>query len=468
MTAPSQELMAKIASIVGENGVIEDEMRGPGPIVRPHNTQEVAAVLKLCNDAGHPVVPMGGNTTMVQGTHRMLDEIAISLERMNEIEEIDEASRTMTVGAGAILQTVQEAAAEKNLLFALDLGGRGSATIGGNISTNAGGNRVIRYGMARDMVLAVEAVLPDGTILPMQGKALKNNTGYDLKHLFIGNEGTLGIVTRAILRLRPLPTSENCAWVSCPSYEALTGFLNYMEAEAAGTLSSFEVMWKDYYEFITGDTTPHSPPVEPGAPYTVLLEALGADQARDHERFEEILAGAYKKELISDAIIAKNEAERRALWEIRDDVFQMAVIAPLFAFDIAVAISDMETYTTKLKATFMDKWPDHKLFIFGHLGDGNLHVIAAVGDGSDETHKAVEEAVYAGVRDLNGSVSAEHGIGLEKRAYLNWTRSPEEIVLMKQIKQIFDPKGIMNPGKLFDDETLARPDAVSPVSPASQ
>lgn len=451
MSGISPQLLRDIEAVVGPNGIIEDEIRGPGPIVRPASTDEVSKVLKLCNDAGQSVVPFGGNTTMVRGTHRVLGEIGLSMERMNAIEEVDVASRTMTVEAGAILQVVQEKAAEHGFLYPLDLGGRGSATIGGNISTNAGGNRVIRYGMTRDQVLAVEAVLADGTILPMQGKAIKNNTGYDLKHIFISGEGTLGVVTRAILRMRPAPTSENCGWVSVPSFDALTKFLGFMDAAAAGTLSSFEVMWAEYYEFITGDKTPHRPPVAYGAPFTVLLETQGADLDRDAARFEEILGEALERELISDAVIAKNDAERLALWEIRDDVFQMGHVAPLWAFDISVGIADMDDYIKDLKAKLTQRWPEHNLFTFGHLGDGNLHVIVAVGDSSEETHHIVEELVYGGVRDLKGSISAEHGIGFDKKAYLGFTRAPEEIALMKQMKHLFDPKGILNPGKVFMD-----------------
>lgn len=451
MPTPPADLMQKLEAIVGKSGIIEDEARGSGLIVRPASTAEVAEVLKACNAAKYPIVTMGGNTTMVQGTIRLQGELALSMERMNKIEEVDQTSRTMILEAGTILQTVQETAEDAGMFFPLDLGGRGSATIGGNISTNAGGNRVIRYGMTRDMVLAVEAVLADGTILPMQGKALKNNTGYDLKHLFIGGEGTLGVVTRATLRLRPLPVSNNCAWVALPSFDALTKFLGHMEAACAGTLSSFEVMWKDYFEFITGDLTPHRPPLAHGQPFYGLVETMGADQAKDQERFEEILGEALEGGLIVDAVIAKSEAERTAMWEIRDDVFQMVHIAPLWAFDISLSIGDMQTYTDDLKAKLNERWPDHHLMIFGHLGDGNLHVIVSVGDDADEVHHAVEQLVYSGVRDLNGSVSAEHGIGHEKRAYLNWTRSDDEIALMKGIKQIFDPNGILNPGKVFMD-----------------
>lgn len=452
MTTISPELMQSIEAIVGPKGITEDENKGPGPIVRPATTEEVSQVLKLCNERGQTVVPMGGNTSLVSGTRRERGELALSMERMNNITEIDQASRTMTVEAGVILQTVQETAAENGFLYPLDLGGRGTATIGGNISTNAGGNRVVRYGMTRDQILALEVVLADGTILPMQGKSIKNNTGYDLKHLFISGEGTLGVVTKAILRMRTLPMSECCAWVAVPSFDALTKFLGYMDGAAEGTLSSFEVMWANYYDFITGDLTPHKPPVAQGAPFTVLIETQGMQPTQNQERFEQILEQAFEDGLISDAVVAKNEAERTAMWEIRDDVHQMGKIGrPLYAFDISVGIADMGNYIAETEEKLKARWSDSILFSFGHLGDGNLHVIVFAGDGSEQDHHSVEEIVYNGVKALNGSVSAEHGIGIDKREWLSYTRSDEEIAIMKQMKKLFDPKGILNPGKIFMD-----------------
>ena len=445
-------LLSAIEDIVGPNGVIEDSARGPGPIVRPTSTREVSEVLALCNEAGQSVVAIGGNTTMVKGTERVQGEIALSLERMNQIEEVDSASRTITVQAGAILQSVQEAAAEHGFLYPLDIGARGSATIGGNISTNAGGNRVIRYGMTRDQVLAVEAVLADGTIVPMQGKALKNNTGYDLKHLFISGEGTLGIVTRATLRLRTLPISECCAWVSVPSFQALTQLLSFVESACEGTLSSFEAMWANYYEFITGELTPHTPPVPHGQPFTVLIEIQGMRPEQNQARFEEILSEALDNALIVDAVIAKSEAERQKLWHIRDDVNQVLQLAPVWAFDVSLAIGEMENYIKEVSAGLTQLWPEHHLHTYGHLGDGNLHLHTAVGDDAPETLHAIEEIVYKGIRARNGSVSAEHGIGLHKTEWLPYTRSDTEIELMQRMKQLFDPKGILNPGKIFGSE----------------
>ncbi len=447
-------LLEDLRKVLGETGLIEAAFAGPadseGWIARPASTEEVAATMKLCHDAGQPVIPIGGRTGLVQALSRTGHELGLSLERMRAVEEIDPTSRTMTVQAGVPLQIAQEIAEEHGLMFPLDLGARGTATIGGNIATNAGGNRVLRWGMTRDMVIALEAVLADGTILPLQGKALKNNTGYDLKHLLIGSEGTLGIVTRAILRVRPKPKSENCAFVAIPNFETLTKFLSYMEGQSSGSLSSFEVLWSDYYEFITGDMTPHNPPIAYGQAYYVLVETMGADPKKDATDFEELLGEAFEQELIADAVIAKSESERHALWHIRDDVLQLWQLSPLFTFDVSLAIAQMDNYTSEIKRRFDETFDNPQVMIFGHLGDGNLHVIVAPGDKGLDTHHMVEEIIYDAIRSRNGSVSAEHGIGLEKKGYLSYSRNADEIALMRKIKQAFDPKGILNPGKIFD------------------
>ncbi len=452
MAPKATQLLQSIEAIVGENGIFEDDARGVGAIIRPASSDQVSEVLKLCNDAGQSIVPIGGNSTMVQGTHRGRGELALSLERMSVIEEIDSESRTMTVQAGAKLQDVQEAAEKNGFFYPLDIGARGSATVGGNIATNAGGNRVIRYGMTREQIVALEVVLADGTIIPMQGKALKNNTGYDLKHLFISSEGTLGIVTRAILRLRTLPTSQCCGWVSVPSFEALTKLLTFVEGSSQGMLSSFEVLWAEYYEFITGPSCPHSPPIPYGDPYTVLIETQGMDQKENTSSFEVMLSEAFSEGLISDAVIAKNMAERDRLWAIRDDVNQAIQVAPIWAFDVSLAINDMEAYVDEVKTALNERWPKNSLFTYGHLGDGNLHLLPAVGDGSNETRIAIERIIYEGIRKRNGSISAEHGIGHHKTAWLSYTRTPVEIALMKRIKQTLDPGDILNPGKIFGED----------------
>ena len=452
------ELLEKLSKVVSAGGLIsgdaltERDFPGanlPIALVRPKATEEVAQILRICHQAGQPIVPHGGLTGLVDATQSNQQELALSLERMNTIEEIDVQSRTMTVQAGVPLQTVQEKADEAGMLFPLDLGARGTATIGGNVSTNAGGNRVIRYGMMRDQVLGLEVVLADGTIISSMNKILKNNTGYDLKQLFIGSEGTLGVVTRLVLRMRPLPVSQEMALLAIDDFTKVTEFLNHIDSALGGTLSAYEVLWQDYYQLVTQPPAEGRAPLPDNYQYYVLLEALGGSITADQERFVTALTEALEQELIADAVIAQNQGERDALWAIRDDVGQVAQNAPIFAFDISVSLNHMESYVEELKASLTERWPDHSCMIFGHLGDGNLHIIVGNGDSSIEAKKAIDETVYAGLPARGGSVSAEHGIGLQKREYLSWSRNSDEINLMKMLKQSLDPKDILNPGKIF-------------------
>jgi FAD/FMN-containing dehydrogenase len=459
------ELIDKLVAILGENGVyhgerlkerhfpgggvFESSTLEPSALVRPSTTEEVSAVLKLCYEAGQAVVPHGGLTGLVEGTTSTQNEIAITLERMNKIEEVDAESRTMTVQAGVPLQVVQEAADKADMLFPLDLGARGTATIGGNVSTNAGGNRVIRYGMMRDQVLGMEVVLPDGTIISSMNKIIKNNTGYDLKQFFIGAEGTLGIVTKLILRVRPKPQSQDMAFIGVNEFTQVTAFLNYIDRALGGTLSAFEVLWSDYYKLVTTPPAEGSPPLPHDYNYYILLEAMGGDSTNDANRFVEVLSQSLEDGVIADAVVAQSQAERNAMWEIRDDVGQVAQNWPIFTFDVSVSLNQMESYVLEMQSELDKQWADNTCMVFGHLGDGNLHVIVGVGDDSAETKKAVVETVYKGLTTRGGSVSAEHGIGLQKKDYLSWSRSDDEIALMKVIKQALDPKGIMNPGKIF-------------------
>jgi FAD/FMN-containing dehydrogenase len=420
----------------------------PLALVKPGSTAEVSAVVRLCHAAGQPVVPWGGKTGLVDGA--VADgAVALARERMNRIEEIDPVAATMTVEAGCILQNVCEAAEAKGLLFPLDLGARGSATIGGNIATNAGGNRVIRYGMMRDLVLGLEAVLADGTVLSSLNSLIKNNAGYDVKQLFIGSEGTLGIVTRAVLRLRPRPASQDTAFVAVDSFDALPRFLRHIESALGGTLSAFEVMWDDFYRLVTTAPAKGRPPIPYGHPYYVLVESLGAEQAEDSARFERALAAALETGDLVDAVIAKSQVERNQMWGLRDDVIQLARNFPIFGFDVSLRIADMESYVAEIRQSLTARWPKSTLVVFGHLGDGNLHVIAGVGDAGDEAQHAVEAIVYGALRPRGGSISAEHGIGLEKCPYLAWSRGPEEMALMRRLKQALDPANILNPGKVL-------------------
>jgi len=452
------DLLARLSEVVSDGGLISGdslkERHFPGngmpiALVRPKTTDEVSKILKICHELNYPVVPQGGLTGLVDATQSNLQELAISLERMNSIEEIDIQSRTMTVQAGVPLQVVQEAAEKADMLFPLDLGARGTATIGGNVSTNAGGNRVIRYGMMREQILGMEVVLADGTVISSMNKILKNNTGYDLKQLFIGAEGTLGVVTRLVLRMRPMPVSQEMALLAVNDFSKVTEFLAYIDSALGGTLSAFEVLWQDYYKLVTMPPAEGRPPLAHDYQYYILLEALGGSITADQERFVTALGAALEQEIIADAVIAQNQGEREAMWAIRDDVGQVGQNSPIFTFDISVSLDKMESYVEELKQSLSQQWPDHSCMIFGHLGDGNLHIIVGNGDASAESKKAIIETVYRGLPARGGSVSAEHGIGLQKKEYLSLSRSEAEINIMKQLKHSLDPKGILNPGKIF-------------------
>ena len=420
-------------------------------IIRPSSTAEVSAVLKICHAAGQGVVTHGGLTGLVGGARAGKEEIVLSLERMNRIDEVDAINRTVTVEAGVPLQKVHEAAEDAELLFPLDLGARGSCTIGGNISTNAGGNSVIRYGMMREQLLGVEAVLADGTIISSLNGVIKNNTGYDLKQLFVGSEGTLGIVTRAVLRLRPLPRSCNTALVAIDQFEKVSAFLRTMDSALGGALSAFEVLWNDFYQTIVGDGSQHPPPLDLSHPFYVLIESTGGHQDSDRLRFEGALEEAFASELILDAVIAQSKQQREDLWAIRDDIEGLTKkLFPPIVFDVSLGIPKMETYVNEVRRQLSDRWPHSKMVAFGHLGDGNIHLLLTVGSLEPGQVHAVESIIYNELGRCQGIISAEHGIGLDKRDYLKHSRSAVEIDLMKTMKRALDPKGILNRGKIFE------------------
>lgn len=421
-----------------------------GILVRPSDTDGVSRALRICHAAGQPVVVHGGLTGVVDGARAGPDDVVLSLERLTGIEDCDPLGATLTVRAGTTLQQVQEAAEEHQLMFPLDLGARGSATIGGNAATNAGGNRVIRYGMMRSLVLGLEAVLADGTVLTSMNRMLKNNAGYDLKQLFIGTEGTLGVVTRLVLRLVPKPASQDTALVAVPDFGALCRLLAHAGAALGGTLSAYEVMWQDFYSFVISGQSRAAPPLSVEYPYYVLIEALGADSALDADRFAGVMALAMEQGLIVDAVVAKSRAEQNRLWSIRDDVVQLLAIEPIFLFDVSLPLMSVESYIRDVRARLAEAWPDHRLFVFGHLGDGNIHLAISAGPADGQARAAVEAIVYGPLGEIGGSVSAEHGIGLEKKPYLAWCRSDAEIALMRTLKKTLDPKGILNPGKVLD------------------
>jgi FAD/FMN-containing dehydrogenase len=461
---PAVELLADLRALLGEQGVVTGERlagrvydQHVGPVraqvlVRPADTSQVSAVLGLCHARGQPVVPHGGLTGLVYGGCADEDDLILSLEALNRIDSVDVAGRTMRVEAGVTLQRVQEEAERFNLMFPLDLGARGTATIGGNISTNAGGMRVVRFGMMRSLVLGLEVVLADGTVLCSLNRMLKNNAGYDLKQLFIGSEGTLGIVTRADLRLASRPASSACAFVACRGFGAIPELLGMLDARLGGQLSAFEALWPEFYELTTTAPALSSPLLPYGHGMYVLVEALGADPGTDQERFERVLADALEREVIVDAVIAKSETERKTMWAPREDVFQMDRYGPSHSFDVSLAIGDMPGYLDTVRRSLQEQVPGAKIWVFGHVADGNLHIAVCAGDARRHaaTFNEVERCVYEPLRSITGSISAEHGIGLERKAYLEISRTRAEIAAMRALKAALDPRGILNPGKVID------------------
>jgi FAD/FMN-containing dehydrogenase len=350
-----------------------------------------------------------------------------------------------------VLQQLQEAAAAQGLLFAIDLGARGSATVGGVIATNAGGNRVVRWGMMRDMVIGLEMVLADGSIVSSLTKALKDNAGYNWKHLVIGSEGTLGVVTRAVLRLRAAPQTSQTALVAAASFEQAIRLMRRLEAGFSGRLSSFELMWEDFYGPMTEATLAARPrPLPVGHPFYALVEAMGDDPEADAAQFERVLAAALDEGLATDAVIARSERERQALWAIREDLQPgFAPLRPFFSYDVSMAVADMPAFVDRARSNLAAAFPAVQTRFYGHAGDGNLHAVLSVGAGDKETQRRMDEAVFDAVRAVKGSIAAEHGIGSSRAPYLGWTRSETEIALMRRLKAALDPQGIMNPGKVL-------------------
>lgn len=419
-------------------------------VIFPSSTEEVSEIMKYCYSIKQEVIVHGGLTNLVGGTETESNQLVISLDKMNLIEEVDPQSKTITAQAGTILENMIDAAKEKNLLLPMSFGAKGSAHIGGVVSTNAGGLRVFRYGMTRQMVLGLEAVLPDGTIISSLKKIIKDNSGYDLKQLFIGSEGTLGIVTKVILRLSEAPTSRSSAIVGIDSYEQVIDLLKYLEKNLAGTLSGFELMWKNTYAAMTGDQSHLTAPISTEYNYYVFVESLGSQPKQDYERLENLIGNSLEMELIQDGVMMQSERELNSIWQIREDVSILAAQANFDQhFDISIPIPLIgELVDQAVKE--LNKLPFvERIFTFGHVADGNIHFIIGKKENNPKIIEAINEVIYRPLKEVGGSVSAEHGIGIHKKTYLATSRSKEEIDMMKTLKLTFDPLNILNPGRIF-------------------
>lgn len=453
------EILDQLAHIVGADDVLTGsaladrttvwETHQPchaQAIVRPSTTAEVSRVMARCFDIGQTVVPYGGLTNLVQGCRTTPDDIAVSFEKMNAIEEIDTTAHTMTAQAGVTMQAAQDGADANNLFFPVDIGARDSCMLGGNVSSNAGGTKVIRYGMFRDSVLGLEAVLADGTVVSSMNRFIKNNSGFDLKHLFIGTEGTLGLITRLVMRLSVKPRTHNVALVACDGYDDVVTVLNTCKQELGSSLCGFEVMWASFFDKVTAPQGKLKSPFGGAYPLYAIIESMGMDTATDDARFEATLQALMERELILDGVVAKSERERAAIWEIRGEV-EWAV-KDCYNFDVSLPIADVGDYVNTINSRLENDLDDVLVATFGHLGDNNIHV-SVLCDGNKSTHATtIEKHIYDSLIPYGGAISAEHGIGMEKKPYLAISRSAEEISLMKTLKRSLDPRNLLNPGKV--------------------
>ena len=425
----------------------------PSVIVLPASTAEVAAVVAYCQAKKLPIVPSGGRTGLAGAAVATNGEVVLSLSRMTKIEELDEVGQTIRVEAGITTQQVQEAAKQVGLFFPLDLAAKGSCQIGGNIATNAGGVKFIRFGGMREQVLGIEVVLPSGEVLDMNTGLRKNNTGYDLRQLFIGSEGTLGIVTRATLRLTPPPRNMQVSVLAVPSFESMLQILRVC-GKAGVQLTAFEFFTRVAHEIVLQHALGARSPFTEKSPYYVLLEV--EEGAGGVDVMQPLLEQIFAADLISDAVVATSSAQFKELWGLRENITEsLSKHGHIRKNDISLAIGQLAAFTAELELEVAAAPKDIQLVLFGHIGDGNLH-INYVGLNKAESFadfnaraRLIELRIFERLARYKGSISAEHGIGLLKKKDLHFSRSEPEVALMRQIKQLLDPANLLNPGKIF-------------------
>ena len=427
-------------------------------VVRPGSTAEVAAVLRACATAGVSVVPQGGNTGLVGGgvPDASGTQVLLSLQRLNRVREIDEANLTLTAEAGCVLQAVQQAAEARGLLFPLSLAAEGSCTLGGNLATNAGGTQVLRWGNARELCLGLEVVTAEGEIWSGLSGLRKDNTGYDLRDLFIGSEGTLGVITAATMKLAPQPAAIGTALAACASVADCVALLQLARARLGAGLTGFEMMGA-YALALTAQHFPALPRPLPEAAWTVLLEHSDTEgEAHAREAFEGVLGAALEAGIVQDAVVAETLAQGQALWHVRESIpLAQAEEGPNIKHDISVPVSRIPAFVQEADAALQAQFPGVQLVNFGHLGDGNLHYNVQAPRGEDgrrflaEQEHTVNTVVFDAVARHGGSFSAEHGIGALKREELAQRKSPVALALMRRIKAALDPQNLLNPGRVL-------------------
>tara|TARA_B100001939_G_scaffold289820_1_gene261058 strand:- start:6 stop:1394 length:1389 start_codon:yes stop_codon:yes gene_type:complete len=419
-------------------------------LLLPKNTNQVSSILKICNNYNQEVIIHGGLTNLVGATKSTDNQVVVSLEKMKNIIEIDEKGKTVTCESGVIIEDIINAVKDKDLLLPLNFGARGSAQIGGAVSTNAGGLRVFKYGMTRNLVMGLEVVLPDGTIISSLKKLMKDNSGYDLKQLFIGSEGTLGIVTKVVLRLYQHPKTRYTALAVTNDYKKVLDLLKFMEDKISKNLTAFELLWNDTYKQMISDKTIYNKYLPDNYKYYVFIEFMGGDFENDYDTFEKAIMNAVDHELVEDAVVGKDEKEQLNIWGIREDVAVLAEEKKFDQqFDISIPVAQIGEVIDKTILELKNCQGVETIFPFGHVADGNIHFIIGKDSDNDELKSKINEIIYTNTELVQGSISAEHGIGLDKKKYLIKSRSKDEIELMKLIKKAIDPKNILNPGRVF-------------------
>ncbi len=430
-------------------------------VVRPASTQEVAAVVKACAAAGAPIVPQGGNTGLSVGSTPDTSgrEVVLSLTRMNAVRALDPDNLTLTVEAGCLLQNVQEAAEKAGLLFPLSLAAEGSCTIGGNLGTNAGGTQVVRYGNTRELCLGLEVVNAQGEVWSGLSGLRKDNTGYDLRNLFIGSEGTLGVITAATLKLYPRPAAQLTAWAAVSSMEQAVRLLALAHQHLGAGLTGFEVMGRFALQLVDKHMPQLRVPFidQPDIPWAVLLENSDSESEQHaRERFEALLETAFEQGCVQDAVVAENITQAQQLWHIRESIpLAQAEEGLNIKHDISVPISRIPAFVEHTDALLVREIPGVRLVNFGHLGDGNLHYNVQAPEGGDakaflrDQEDHVNHLVYEAVAEYGGSFSAEHGVGALKTDKLERYQSPVALSMMRAIKQALDPQNLMNPGRVL-------------------